>query len=207
MNHPLEKQKFWLLFVKDDFVYCGWGWGGSLAQHLPHRHLPKNCIAIFVIITILSSSSSSSSPTTLWLPIIVITKPFSSSLGSTSSTSLPNLSLRPIRFASSESPSPPKWTKTYYDLIMIDDLMICWENRQSQNIFHIWGIQLTFVCLWFHMFCKVKNEIGKGSPSMSTFRLCCKNEKRVKLLVAIYWLVAQLDFHLAMNVASRYMYW
>ena len=111
------------------------------------------------------------------ITIIAITKPFPSSLGSTSSTSLPNLSLRPIRFASSESPSPPKWTKTYYDLIMIDDLMICWENRQSQNIFHILGIQLTFVCLWFHMFCKVKNEIGERSPSMSTFRLCCKKRR------------------------------
>ena len=164
----------------------------ELYRHLRHHYYP---IIIIIIIT-----------NNFVITIIAITKPFPSSLGSTSSTSLPNLSLRPIRFASSESPSPPKWTKTYYDLIMIDDLMICWENRQSQNIFHIWGIQLTFVCLWFHMFCKVKNEIGKGSPSMSTFRLCCKNEKRVKLLVAIYWLVAQLDFHLAMNVASRYMY-
>ena len=89
---------------------------------------------------------------------------------------------------------------------MINDLMICWENCQPQNIFHIWGIQLTFVCLWFHMFCKVKNEIGERSPSMSTFRLCCISEKRVKLLVGIYWLVAQLDYHLAINMASRYMY-
>ena len=84
--------------------------------------------------------------------------------------------------------------------------MICLENSQPPNIFHIWGIQLTFVCLWFHMFCKVKNEISECSPSMSTFRLCCKNEKRVKLLVGIYWLVAQVNYHLAINIASRYTY-